>query len=221
MIGRTNAVINMGEQPFVPPDDNSYILLTTHATPSPLAYRLIFYVTKSDTSTLSIDWGDGNTETVTASGTTTVTHDYTTYGDMVVKLWISSGIGTYHIGGSTSLTPQPTYVNHIRQIFIGKNNWDNTILTSNFRYCIALNKCVIPDTIVTMGSTAFYDLQQPISITINATTPPVLSSASPTLFNNAAISTLTRIAVPAASLDTYKTATNWSAYEAYMEAIEE
>lgn len=217
MLGRTNAqIMSGGEQPFVPPDDSTYILLTTYADPAG-AMRVQFYVNKSDTSTLSIDWGDGNTETVTASGTTTVTHDYTTFGNMVVKLWISSGTGTYKLGNSDVLAGSDSYIRQITQIFVGKDNFAGVISSRNFAYCTGLNKCVIPSTVTTMGYNAFYDLKQPIEIVVKATTPPTLSSSG--LFNGAQ-NPITRILVPAASVDAYKVATNWSYFASYIGAIE-
>jgi hypothetical protein len=59
---------------------------------------VLLAINKSDTSTLYIDWGDGNHNTYTFSGDDEPTHTYTNYGDYKITLYISSGTGFWYLG---------------------------------------------------------------------------------------------------------------------------
>ena len=82
-----------------------------------------------------------------------------------------------------------------------------------FYSCSALTKITIPDGVTSIGKYAFAYCSKLTSITIKATTPPTLGSSAFDNTNNCPIY------VPAASVDTYKTATNWSAYADRIQAI--
>ena len=66
----------------------------------------VLKVVKSDTSTLTVDWGDGTTSTSSAAGNVTITKD-TPYvaGSYQIKPYISSGAGTFSGGHGTSGNP--------------------------------------------------------------------------------------------------------------------
>ena len=66
----------------------------------------VLKVVKSDTSTLTVDWGDGTTSESSASGAVTITKD-TPYvaGSYQIKPYISSGAGTFSGGHGTNVTP--------------------------------------------------------------------------------------------------------------------
>ena len=108
-------------------------------------------------------------------------------------------------------------------------NTVTSIGSYSFYRCEALKEVKIPDTVATIGGQAFYDcwsISKVIigsgvtsiqdwafkhcfalnSITVLAATPPTLGSGVFDDTNNCPIY------VPAASVDTYKTATNWSSY---------
>lgn len=60
--------------------------------------NLILYLNKSNSATLTVDWGDGSISTFTNTGNfNTGAHQYTDYGDYVIKIWIT-GTGTYKLG---------------------------------------------------------------------------------------------------------------------------
>ena len=82
-----------------------------------------------------------------------------------------------------------------------------------FADCTSLTSIVIPDSITRINSYVFNSCTSLTSITIQATTPPTLHS---TAFNN---TNNCPIYVPAESVDTYKTATNWSSYASRIQAI--
>ena len=84
-----------------------------------------------------------------------------------------------------------------------------------FVVCQNLNNINIPEYVETIGERAFNGCRRLKSVTIKATTPPTLGSSSFDSTNNCPIY------VPAASVDAYKAATNWSAYASRIQAIRE
>jgi hypothetical protein len=82
-----------------------------------------------------------------------------------------------------------------------------------FQYCSALQSITIPSGVTSIGTYAFaycYGIEE---YHITPTTPPTLSDTN--AFNGIVDGTI--IYVPSASLDTYKTASNWSTYASYMQ----
>ncbi len=60
-------------------------------------------VEKSDTSELTVDWGDSSTSTNSGSGNQAIgPHTYAAAGDYTITMWISSGSGTYKLGTTTT-----------------------------------------------------------------------------------------------------------------------
>lgn len=84
-----------------------------------------------------------------------------------------------------------------------------TIKTNAFSYCYTMGTAVIPANVTTIDSAAFFSTG--ISeYHVKPTAPPTVSS------NSLTVGYGTKIYVPAASLETYKTATNWSTWASYM-----
>lgn len=90
-----------------------------------------------------------------------------------------------------------------------------TINQRAFYGCTGLTQITIPAGITTIESYVFTECTKLTSVTILATTPPNLTFSSVFPTSNTGF----KIYVPSASLDTYKTATNWSELASYMEAI--
>ena len=86
--------------------------------------------------------------------------------------------------------------------------------TQSFIECKKLVSVDLADTITTIGSDCFKSCNLLQSVTIRAITPPTLGSGA---FDSNASGR--KIYVPSASVNAYKTATNWSAYAADIEAI--
>ena len=74
------------------------------------------------------------------------------------------------------------------------------------------SEVIIPDSVTTMGSNVFF--QMPTTLIIRAETPPPLSGQLVSGY-----SSLSRIYVPAASVNTYKAASGWSTYASIIEPI--
>jgi hypothetical protein len=79
-----------------------------------------------------------------------------------------------------------------------------------------LTRIVIPDTIRTIGASAFTSCTSLREVIVKAGTPPSLNSNSFSKVPNDCV-----FYVPADSVDKYKSATNWSARADYIFAIEE
>ena len=90
-----------------------------------------------------------------------------------------------------------------------------SIGTNAFTYRRALTEAEIPSTVTKIESSVFSNCAGLASVTIRATTPPTLLNA------NAFAGTASglKIYVPAASVDDYKGASNWSTLASNIEAI--
>lgn len=82
--------------------------------------------------------------------------------------------------------------------------------------CTSLTSATIPNSVTRIGTYAFWNCQSLTSVTIEATTPPVLGNANAFTSTNDC-----PIYVPAASVDTYKAATNWASLASRIFAIQE
>ena len=108
--------------------------------------------------------------------------------------------------------------------------------TSTFSYCYSLTSITIPSSVTSIDTNAFGDCSSLASITIPSSVTSIgtnafsycygiaeyhfLSTVPPTLANTNAFSDIQSdciIYVPSASLETYKTANNWSTYASYMQ----
>ena len=97
-----------------------------------------------------------------------------------------------------------------------------TIGTNAFYNCSSLKYLEIPSTVTSIGANALsyiaeYGTEKSTYVFLPAT-PPTIQS---TTFSSSGSGNVKKIYVPAASLDAYKTATNWSTYASHMEAIPE
>ena len=93
---------------------------------------------------------------------------------------------------------------------------DSVTSIGNYAFygCSSLTSVTIPDSVTLISGYAFYGCTLLASVTVLATTPPTLSPAA---FSSNASGR--KIYVPAASLNAYKTASVWSSYASYIEAI--
>jgi hypothetical protein len=83
-----------------------------------------------------------------------------------------------------------------------------------FSDCNTLQSVTIPDSVTSIGNSAFSSCYAVVAYRFKRSVPPTLSASN--AFNG--ISTDTVFYVPAASLEAYKTANNWSAYADRMVA---
>ena len=153
-----------------------------------------------------------------------VGNDFKTYAQAITNLPSGGGnedlINLIERDGTTFDIPDGTTKIGSYAFYIYKSLTDITIpstVTSidayAFHGCSKLTNVTIPDSVTTIGNYAFKKCSFLKSITIKATTPPTLGSNPFDNTNNCPIY------VPAASVDAYKTATNWSAYANRIQAI--
>jgi len=83
-----------------------------------------------------------------------------------------------------------------------------------FNGCSGLTTIDIPSGVTSIGRQAFSYIENAISITCNATTPPTLEDVNAFVLTNEC-----PIYVPAESVDAYKAATYWSDYASRIQAI--
>ena len=134
-------------------------------------YTVTFYP-YLESGTLTVDWGDGTTDTVTGTGKKTVSYTYADYGDYTIKMKVSSGgrwyIPEYFCNGSNS----SFFIVRARiadayklggYAFYCNYGMTNCLLSGDvtsigeyaFQECRALQAVVLPPS-VTLGRDIFY-----------------------------------------------------------------
>ena len=172
------------------------------------------YFSQTVSNGVTIDWGDGSaTQTMSGTGNLNTTHTYAVGGDYVIKLFPASGctlgLGngsntTIVIGGNTGYR----YV--LCKVEIGQRV--TSIGNTAFYNCYSLSSISIPSGVTSIGNYAFQDCSFVKEYHFQRNTPPTLGGTS--VFSGIPSDCI--IYVPAASLDAYKTATNWSTHAAKM-----
>lgn len=141
-----------------------FITLTTASGLSPT-----FYFKKADVSTLTIDYGDGNTGTTSSAGNVTFSHTYAAAGDYEVTVWISTGSGTFSFGGGTTSTTVvgtnlQEYRSTLTKVFVGADVI--TLQAQSFYKCYSLTEISIPSSVTSLGASVFYSCYKLKAITI-------------------------------------------------------
>jgi hypothetical protein len=134
---------------------------------------VVLYLNKSDGSTLTVDWGDGSANsTFTNTGNfNTGTHTYANYGDYTIKMWISSGSGTYGFGNDSSTTIVvggniQEQRNMLLKVYVGDKV--TSIGDYAFYFCYSLTSIIIPAGVTSIGDYAFNTCYSLTSIIIPA-----------------------------------------------------
>lgn len=169
---------------FITTDEKTHLHITLNAVTG-LSPTLYFY--QPSGSVVSIEWGDGNTKTVTTSGNVSYSHTYSASGNYVIKLWIVSGNVYVSLGdGSSPIIGGSTYTKSLTEANIGSTaviddksfyncsslvsvsiprftrGGSNSVRDSTFESCYSLKSIVIPDDVYLIGTGAFkscYSLQ--------------------------------------------------------------
>lgn len=173
----TTSVLDVGAT-YIPTDGKTHFHISLTSS-SGLALQMAIF--KSNTSTLTINWGDNSTTTYSDSGNMFPSHTYAAVGNYIIKVWISSGTGTYSLGtgienSSVIGTSTASYRQTLTKAFIGANvptlgdycfnastslinvtipNSVTNIGTYGFYYCHSLRFMVLPSSITAIGNYSF------------------------------------------------------------------
>ena len=139
----------------------------THITCKPTSEFPQAYIclTPTVSGAVTVDWGDGTTDTWTSTSQTTKSHTYTGVTDSsVYDITISCSSGTYRFGtyitGSVVNNPNCVYT------YIKLSNKVTSLGTYCFQYCYFLQSVTIPDTVTSLGNNCFQNCYSLQSVTI-------------------------------------------------------
>ena len=207
----------------------------THITCKPTVKYPNAYICLTPTiaNDVTVDWGDGTTDTWTSASQATKSHTYTGVTDSsVYDIAISCSSGTYSfnscIAGSSTNIVNCVYTD------IKLSNQITSLGSSCFATCYSLKNITIPSGVTSLGSSCFNSCYSLQSITIpnivtylyasclqncsslkkiymQATTPPTLANANAIPNNGNLV-----IYVPTGSLTAYQNASNWSTFASKM-----
>lgn len=117
--------------------------------------------------TISIDWGDGTSSTVTGTSYTTrknTSHTYATTGDYRIKITVTSGGFTFYggsnssspviNGGGSSLAVNQPYSTMVNAVIIGRN-CSSSIGAYGLCYCQNVRALILPRTVTSIGNQSF------------------------------------------------------------------
>lgn len=118
------------------------------------------YMRKYDSSVLTIDWGDGTSDTFTYTSNFSRSHTYPDYGDYTIKIWISSGAGNYTFGNGSRTTTvvggsSGAYRSTLIKAFVG----DSVTNINNYAFysCFSLREISLPAGLQTLGNNSLYN----------------------------------------------------------------
>ena len=185
-------------QMYVTDDGKTRIYITlTEGRTSPI---LQLYLNAN--SELDIDWGDGeahSTFTSTSADYVSERHNYSTPGDYVIAITVTTGSFTLQSsstnvssilwnGNNSTDSPDRAYNSAIKKIEIGTGV--TSIGSNAFWYCYSLTSITIPDSVTSISDSAFYGCYSLSSITI----PNSVTSIGQNTFN--ACYALSSITIP-------------------------
>lgn len=124
-----------------------------------------------------------------------------------------NGVGTIEFDGDIARIGTWAFFNCSSLTSVNIPNSVTSIGSYVFYTCGGLTNIDIPSGVTNIGNRAFAECGGLTSVTVNASTPPILGSDVFSSTHNCPIY------VPAASVDTYKAATNWSTYASRIQAI--
>lgn len=139
----------------------------THITYKPIATSPTTYVTltPSVANAVTIDWGDGNTDTWTSTSSATKSHTYTGVTDSsVYDITISCTSGTYKF--NTYFAGNYTNNRKCAYIDIKLSNKVSALGTNCFQDCYYLTKITIPNSVTSFGTKCFYNCKSLNSVNI-------------------------------------------------------
>lgn len=145
--------LNIGQQ-YITADGKTRLYINI-AEPGRMAVPLNVYQTA--VNGVTVDWGDGNSAPVPASGYQTVTHTYAAPGNYTITLEVTSG--TAGLGGTGNApcigvnnNAGRVYANILKRAEIGEKM---ALQASPFNNCYSLESVSIPNSVTTFPNTSF------------------------------------------------------------------
>lgn len=146
-INNVGGVVNVGAI-YHTTDDKTHIICKPTVTYPQTSIRL----TPSNADAVTVDWGDGSTDTWTSASSATKSHTYTDVTDSsVYDITISCSLGTYvfsYISGNNSNA-------NFTCIDIKLSNKVTSLGDNCFNNCRDLQSINIPNTVISMGTNCF------------------------------------------------------------------
>ena len=148
---------------------------------------------------VTIDWGDGTSETATNVGYVTKTHTYENTGDYIISLDSSDNITLGYNDSDSCMFLNNFNSSRLKKVEIGSNV--KILNPYSFQYCRALSSISIPNSVTSIGKRAFYYCCNLSSISI----PNSVTSIGNSAFYNC-------LALPSVSIPNSVTSIEYGAF---------
>jgi hypothetical protein len=136
------------------------------------------YFSQTVANGVTIDWGDGSSETMAGTGNLNITHTYAVGGDYMISLNPASGC-TLGLGNSSDSTTviggNTNYRFLLYKAEIGQRV--TSIGNSAFYNCYSLSSIIIPSGVTSIGNSAFFNCSALSSISIPSGVKSIGNSA--------------------------------------------
>ena len=116
------------------------------------------------TNGVTIDWGDGTSETATNVGYVTKTHTYENTGDYIISLDSSENLTLGYNDSNSCMYLNNFNLTRLKKVEIGSNV--KILSPYGFENCHALSSISIPNSVTSIGTSAFSDCYGLSSISI-------------------------------------------------------
>jgi hypothetical protein len=142
---------------------------------------------KTDSGTMTIDWGDNTTSTSDTTGQQSFAHTYSAVGDYMIKVQFA---GAYYprnsVNGNIFVTTASGKNYSVTAIRLSE--YVTQIYDYAFSYCSSLKSITIPNSVVSINSNAFTNCISLVSITLPS---GLISIGNSTFFSCYSLTTIT------------------------------
>ena len=146
-----------------------------------------FKVSINKSNSLTVNWGDGTNESISGSGSVSLSHRYGAIGDYVISFNVASEATLSFVGSSQESFINAPYTIMLRKVELGENV---SIGMGAFYGCRSLASVVIPNSVTTISEKTFYNCFSLASVVI----PNSVTSIGNYAFN--ACYSLTSVVIP-------------------------
>ena len=122
-----------------------------------------FSVSIDKPNSLVVDWGDGTSESISGSGSVSLSNRYSSVGDYVISFNVANDATLSFNGGSQNSFINAPYTSMLKKVEFGENV---SIGMGAFYGCRSLTSVVIPNGVTSIANYAFYFCYSLASIVI-------------------------------------------------------